>query len=115
MAALSYDRRIHVWDLVSQTLIGESINGTSASWLAIDPSEDYEAYSEVQCRRRITAGHSPTAQEFQIILYVFVGDSANGIGRFSLSAEALTARARQIAGRELTAAERSLYIDEPSA
>ena len=87
MAALSYDRRIHFWDLVSQTLIGESINDTSASWLAIYPSEDY----------------------------VFVGDSANGIGRFSLSAEALTARARQIAGRELTDAERSLYIDEPSA
>jgi hypothetical protein len=39
----------------------------------------------------------------------------NGIGRFSLSAEALTARARQIAGRELPDAERSLYIDEPSA
>jgi hypothetical protein len=86
VAALSYDRRIRVWDLVSQTLICESITGTSADWLAIDPSEDY----------------------------VFVGDSANAIGCFSLSAEALTVRARQVAGRELTDVERSLYIDKPS-
>jgi hypothetical protein len=86
VAALSYDRRIRVWDLVSQTLICESITGTCADWLAIDPGEDY----------------------------VFVSDNANAIGCFSLSAEALSVRARQVAGRELTDAERSLYIDKPS-
>ena len=47
--------------------------------------------------------------------YVLVGDVVTGgdIGRFPLSARALTAWARQAAGRELTAAERRRYIDDP--
>ena len=88
VAALSYDRRICVWDLVSQTLVCESVRGVAASRLAIDPSEDY-----------VIGGDAVT------------GDS---VGRFPLSAQALTAWARQAAGRELTAAERRRYIDDPS-
>ena len=87
-AALSYDRRIHVWDLVSHTSICESVTGIDASRLAIDSNEDY----------------------------VIVGDAvtSGGIGRFPLSARALTAWARQVAGRELTEDERRHYIDDPS-
>jgi hypothetical protein len=88
VAALTYDRRICVWDLLSQAPACESITGIGASRLAIDPSEDY----------------------------VIVGDAVTGgsIGRFPLSARALTTWARQAAGRELTAAERRRYIDDPS-
>ena len=87
LAALSYDRRIRVWDLVSQARVCESVSGLGVSRMAIDPGEDY----------------------------VLVGDVVTGgdIGRFPLSARALTAWARQAAGRELTAAERRRYIDDP--
>jgi hypothetical protein len=87
-AALSYDRRIHVWDLISHTAVSESATGTDASRLAIDSREDY----------------------------VIVGDAVSGdvIGRFPVSARALTAWARQVASRELTEAERRRYIDDPS-
>jgi hypothetical protein len=87
-AALSYNRRIHVWDLVSRTPICESITGIDADILAIDSSEDY----------------------------IIVGDAVigSGVRRFPFSARALTAWARQIAGRELTEAERRRYIDDPS-
>ena len=87
VAALSHDRRIRVWDLVSQALICESVAGVGASRLAIDHGENY----------------------------VIVGDAGTGggMGRFPLSVTALTARARQAAGRELTAAERRRYIDDP--
>ena len=88
VAALSYDRRICVWDLVSQALACESVTGIGASLLAIDPSADY-----------VIVGNA---------------DTDGSIGRFSLSARALTAWARQVAGRELTAAERRHYIDDPS-
>ncbi|MGO8961067.1 MAG: trypsin-like peptidase domain-containing protein [Streptosporangiaceae bacterium] len=83
-----YDRRIHVWDLVSHTPVCESVIGIDASRLAIDSSGDY----------------------------VIVGDAVTGgfIGRFPLSARALTVWARQLAGRELTEAERRRYIDDPS-
>ena len=88
VAALSYDRRICVWDLVSQTTVCESVTGIGAGGLAIDPNEDY----------------------------VIVGDAVTGgsVSRFPLSARTLTAWARQAAGRELTAAERRRYIDDPS-
>ncbi len=88
VAALTYDRRICVWDLLSQAAACESVTGIGASRLAIDPSEDY----------------------------VIVGDAVTdgSIARFPLSARALTAWARQAAGRELTAAERRRYIDDPS-
>ena len=88
MAALSHDRRIRVWDLVSQVPVCESVAGIGASRLAIDAGEDY----------------------------VMVGDAApgSGAGRFPLSMAALTAWARQAARRDLTAAERRHYIDDPS-
>jgi hypothetical protein len=46
---------------------------------------------------------------------VIAGDEVTGgdIGRFPLSARALTAWARQAAGRQLTAAERRRYVDDP--
>lgn len=84
VAALSYDRRIRVWNLVSQTLVCESSDTTDAIRLAIDSSGDY----------------------------VIVGDSSPR-GRIPLSAQALTAWAHQAAGRELTADERRRYIDDP--
>ena len=47
---------------------------------------------------------------------MIVGDAVTGgsVSRFPLSARTLTAWARQAAGRELTAAERRRYIDDPS-
>jgi hypothetical protein len=88
VAALGYDRRIRVWDLVSQALVCESVAGTDASRLSIDPGEDY----------------------------ILVGHAAAGgtVSRFPLSAEALRTWALQAAGRELTPAERRRYIDDPS-
>jgi WD40 repeat protein len=87
-AALSYNRRIHVWDLVSHTPVCESVTDVGANRLAIDSSGDY----------------------------IIVGDAVTGvsIGRFPFSARALTAWARKVAGRELTEAERRRYIDDPS-
>lgn len=89
LAALSHDRRILVWDLASQALACESAPGVVASWLAVEPSEDY----------------------------ILVGDAGDGgyTGRLPLSAQALTALARQAAGRELTEEERHRYIGDASA
>jgi hypothetical protein len=89
VAALSHDRRVRVWDQVSQARVCESVTGIGASRLAIDPGEDH----------------------------VIVGDAVTGgdIGRFPLSTRALTAWARQAAGRQLTPAERRRYIDDPLA
>ena len=78
VAALGYDRRIHVWDLVTQALVCESVTGVSASRLFIAPGEDY----------------------------VLTGDAAGAAGRFPMSAQALASWARRAAGRELTASER---------
>lgn len=87
VAALSYDRRIRAWDLVSQARVCESVTGIGASRLAIDPGEDY-----------VLAGEE---------------DTSGDISRFPLSAQALAVWARQAAGRQLTAAERRRYIDDP--
>ena len=88
VAALGYDRRIQVWDLVSQALVCESVAGTGASLLALDPGEGY-----------VLVGHAATS---------------GAISRFPLSADALRTWALQAAGRELTPAERRRYIDDPS-
>ena len=89
VAALSHDRRICVWDLVSQKPVCKSSASIGASPpLAVDLSEDY----------------------------VIVSDAATSrISRFPLSARALTTWARRAAGRELTADERHRYIDDASA
>lgn len=84
LGALSHDRGVRVWDLVSQTLVCESAATAGARRLAIDSSGDY----------------------------VFVGDSEPS-GRIPLSVPVLTAWARRTAGRELTADERHRYIDQP--
>jgi hypothetical protein len=86
VAALSHDRRIRVWDLVSRALACESAAPKNARRLAIDDGAEY----------------------------VIIGDSEPS-GRVPLSVRALTAWARQAAGRELTADERQRYIDDPSA
>jgi energy-coupling factor transporter ATP-binding protein EcfA2 len=86
VAALSQDRRIRVWDLVSQALACESAAPENARRLAIDDCDDY----------------------------VITGDSGPS-GRVPLSVRALTAWARQEAGRELTTDERQRYIDDPAA
>jgi hypothetical protein len=78
IAALGYDRRIHVWDLVSQTLTCESVAGVGASRIFIAPGEDY----------------------------VVTGEAGDAIGRFPMSAQALASWARRAAGRELTVSER---------
>ena len=89
VAALSHDRRIYVWDLISQEPVCKSPAGIGASPpLAVDISEDYVTISDAVTSR---------------------------ISRFPLSARALTTWARQAAGRELTADERLRYIDDASA
>ena len=89
VAALSHDRRICVWDLVSQEPFCKSPAGIGASPpLAVDLREDY----------------------------VIVNDAVTGrISRFPVSAQALTTWAHRAAGRELTADERRHYIDDASA
>ena len=87
VAALSYDRRIRVWDLVRQAQICESVSGIGASRLAIDPDQGYVIVDTV---------------------------TGSGPGRFPMGVAALTAWARRAAGRELTDAERRRYIDDPS-
>jgi hypothetical protein len=86
VAALSHDRRILVWDLLSQALICESIPGMDACRLAVDPSDDY----------------------------VLVGNAA--VSGYSIclpvSAHALSTWARRAAGRGLTDEERNRYIGE---
>ncbi len=86
VAALSHNRRIRVWDLVSLALACESTAPMNARRLAIDNGGEY----------------------------VIIGDSEPS-GRVPLSVRALTAWARQAAGRELTTDERQRYIDDPSA
>ena len=86
VAALSHDRRIRVWDLASLALACESAAPENARRLAIDDGGDY----------------------------VITGDSGPR-GRVPLSVRALTAWARQEAGRELTTDERQRYIDDPAA
>ena len=86
VAALSHDRRIRVWDLVSQALACESTAPKNARRLAIDDGGEY----------------------------VIFGDSESS-GRVPLSVRALTTWARQAAGRELTTDERQRYIDDSSA
>ena len=87
VGALGHDRRIRVWDSASQTVVCESVTSTGASRLAIDAGEDYVITGAV---------------------------NAGNISSFPLSARALIAWARQAAGRELTAVERSRYIDDPA-
>ncbi|MGO9218919.1 MAG: TIR domain-containing protein [Streptosporangiaceae bacterium] len=84
VAALSHDRRIRVWDLVSQEPACESAAPKNARRLAIDGDGEY----------------------------VIFGDSEPS-GRVPLSVRALTAWARQAAGRSLTTDERQRYIDDP--
>jgi hypothetical protein len=86
VAALSHDRRIRVWDLVSRVVTRESAAPKNARRLAIDDGGDY----------------------------LIIGDSGPS-GRVPLSVRALTAWARQAAGRELTTDERQRYIDDPAA
>lgn len=88
VAALSYDRRILIWDLVAEALVCESVSGVGASRLAIYPDQDH----------------------------VIVGDvgTSSCLGFFPLSKATLTEWARQAAGRELTDAERQRYIEDPS-
>jgi hypothetical protein len=86
VAALSHDRRIRVWDLVSRTLVSESSAAGDARRLTIDDSGEYVIFGDSEPR-----------------------------GRIPLNERALTAWARQAAGRELTAEERRRYIDDPSA
>ena len=88
VAALSYDRRIRVWDLVHRAPVCESVSRIGAARLAIDPDQDY----------------------------VMVGDAVNGsgLGHFPLSVTALAAWAHRVAERELTDAERRRYLDDPS-
>src|SRR5215471_11102833 len=86
VAALSHDRRIHVWDLASRALSCESAAPKNARRLAIGNGAEY----------------------------VIIGDSEPS-GRVPLSVRALTVWARRAAGRELTADERQRYIDDPSA
>jgi hypothetical protein len=86
VAALSQDRRIRVWDLVSRALACESAAPQNARRLAIDDYGDY----------------------------VITGDSGPS-SRVPLSVRALTAWARQETGRELTTDERQRYLDEPAA
>jgi WD40 repeat protein len=85
VAALSHDRRIRAWDLVTQAAVCESVAGTGASRLAIDPRGD------------------------EVLVLTDAGP-----GRFPLSATALAAWARRAAGRELTVAERRHYLDDPA-
>ena len=89
VAALSHDRRICVWDLVSRQPVCESAAGIDASpSLAVDASEDY----------------------------VIVRDAVSGhVSRFPLSTQALAAWARRVAGRELTLDERRSYIGDVSS
>jgi TIR domain/AAA ATPase domain len=86
VAALSHDRRIRVWDLVSRALACESAAPKNTRRLAADDGCEY----------------------------VIIGDSEPS-GRIPLSVRALTARARQAAGRELTTVEWQRYIGDPSA
>ena len=86
VAALSHDRRIRVWDLVSRAVTRESAAPKNARRLAIDDGGEY----------------------------VIIGDSEPSC-RVPLSVRALTAWARQEAGRELTTDERQRYIDDPAA
>lgn len=83
-AALSQGRRIRVWDLASGALACESAAPKNARRLAIDNDGEY----------------------------VILGDSEPS-ARVPLSVPALTARARQAAGRELTADEWRRYLNEP--
>ncbi len=86
VAALSHDRRIRVWDLVSRVLACESAAPRNTRRLAVDDDGEY----------------------------VIIGDSGPS-GRVPLSMRALTAWARQAAGRELTADEWHRYIDDARA
>ena len=86
VAALSQNRRIRVWDLASRALACESAAPENARRLAIDDCGDY----------------------------VITGDSGPS-GRVPLSVRALTAWAREGAGRELTTDERQRYIYAPAA
>jgi len=86
VAALSHDRRIRVWDLASRALACESAAPKNARRLAIDDRGEY----------------------------VITGDSEPS-GRVPLSVHALTAWARQQAGRGLTTDERRRYIGDPAA
>jgi Novel STAND NTPase 1/Trypsin-like peptidase domain len=86
VAALSHDRRILVWDLLSQALICETAPGMDACRVAVEPGEDYVVVGDA-----VASGYS---------------------GLLPVSAQALTAWARQAAGRELTDDERNRYIGE---
>jgi hypothetical protein len=86
VAALSHDRRIRVWDLVSRTVAHESAAPKNARRLAIDDGGEY----------------------------VIIGDLEPS-GRVPLSVRSLTAWARQQAGRGLTSDERQRYIDDSAA
>ena len=86
VAALCHDRRIRVWDLASRVVTCESAAPENA--------------------RRLTIGESGE--------YVIIGDSSPSC-RVPLSVHALTAWARQAAGRMLTTDERQRYINDSAA
>ena len=87
VAALSYSRQIRVWDLVSRDPVREWAAGKDAARLAIDANEDY---------------------------VIVANDVISGdIGGFPLNVGVLLAWARQVAGRQLTDAERRHYIEDP--
>jgi hypothetical protein len=87
VAGLNHPHQIRVWDLVSRDPVREWDAGEGITRLAIDTNEDYV----------IVAGA------------VTSGD----LSGFPLSAQALIAWARQVAGRQLTDEERLRYIEDP--
>jgi len=78
VAALGYDRRLRVWDLVTRDLLCESVTDLGVSRIAFD--EDYVMAGEV---------------------------GTGAIGRFPVRPDCLKSQARQTANRELTAEERA--------
>ena len=76
VAALGYDRRLRVWDLVTRDLLCESVTDLGVSRIAFDQD------------------------------YVLAGEVGTGaVGRFPVHPDGLKSQARQAANRELTAAE----------
>jgi len=76
VAALGYDRRLRVWDLVTRDLLCESVTDLGVSRIAFDQD------------------------------YVMAGEVGTGaIGRFPVHPDRLKSQARQAANRELTAEE----------
>ena len=76
VAALGYDRRLRVWDLVTRDLLCESVTDLGVSRIAFDQD------------------------------YVMAGEVGTGaIGRFPVRPDRLKSQARQSANRELTTEE----------